>query len=110
MEPWAALGGWSFNDTDEPTATAYSDLARSDIAHLNIFFSSLAVFMLTYRFTVVDIDWQYPTAADRNGRPEDFKTLPKLLSNLRSSLNGYYTNLLLLRDCGCAAEELPVDP
>ncbi|KAK7941547.1 glycoside hydrolase family 18 protein [Apiospora aurea] len=117
MEVWLSIGRSSFDNANKPTPTTLSDLARSDIIQQNVFFSSLAIFMLTYGFTGVDIDWEYPVAANRNGRPEDFETLPKFLSNLRSSLDDYGyglsitipTSFRYLQHFDLAAIEPPVD-
>ncbi|GAB1214599.1 hypothetical protein ATERTT37_003763 [Aspergillus terreus] len=79
-----AIGGWTFNDPG-PTATVFSDLARSE-ANQKKFFKSLLSFMSTYGFDGVDIDWEYPAADDRNGRPEDFDNFPKFMANLKNAL------------------------
>lgn len=79
-----AIGGWSFNDPG-PTATTFSDLAASE-SNQKAFFKSLISFMATYNFDGVDIDWEYPGAADRSGRPEDFANLPTFMANLKNAL------------------------
>jgi GH18 family chitinase len=78
------IGGWSFNDPG-PTATTFSDLVGSE-DNQRIFFKSLISFMATYNFDGVDIDWEYPAADDRSGRPEDFANFPKFMSNLKVAL------------------------
>ncbi|KAL2811037.1 glycoside hydrolase superfamily [Aspergillus granulosus] len=80
-----ALGGWTFNDPG-PTATVFSDLAASEEKQKK-FFKSLVSFMSTYGFDGVDLDWEYPRADDRSGRPEDFKNFPKFMANLKKTLN-----------------------
>ncbi|KAJ6191606.1 Glycoside hydrolase superfamily [Penicillium mononematosum] len=79
-----AIGGWSFNDPG-PTASIFSDLSASDKKQKK-FFKSLISFMSTYNFDGVDIDWEYPAADDRNGRPEDFHNFPKFMANLKKAL------------------------
>lgn len=79
-----AIGGWTFNDVG-PTATTFSDIARSE-ANQKKFFKSLIAFMSTYGFDGVDIDWEYPAADDRSGRPEDFKNFSKFMANLKNVL------------------------
>lgn len=56
LETWIAIGGWSMNDPDQPTATTFSDLAASESAQSQ-FFESLLSFLETYGFDGVDIDW-----------------------------------------------------
>ncbi|KAK8131799.1 chitinase [Apiospora sp. TS-2023a] len=89
LQLWLAIGGWTFNDDTSPTVTTFSDLARADITYQNVFFSSLTLFMMTFGFTGIDIDWEYPGADDRNGRSEDYENFPKFLKNLKTALNAY---------------------
>lgn len=86
---WLSIGGWTFTDSDQATATTFSDLAAADITHQNVFFSSLTLFMTTWGFSGVDIDWEYPAASDRSGRTEDYANYPKFLANLKSALDEY---------------------
>jgi chitinase len=86
---WLSIGGWDFTDSGTPTATTFSDLAAAPITFQNVFFASLTLFMSTWGFSGVDIDWEYPGAADRNGRGEDFVNYPKFLANLKAALNEY---------------------
>jgi GH18 family chitinase len=79
-----AIGGWTFNDPG-PTATVFSDLARSE-ENQQKFFKSLIPFLSTYNFDGVDIDWEYPVDVDRSGRPEDFESFPKFMANLKKAL------------------------
>lgn len=81
-----AIGGWSFNDPG-PSATTFSDLVASE-DNQRAFFRSLISFMSTYDFDGVDIDWEYPGATDRSGRPEDFANYPKFIANLKQALSG----------------------
>ncbi|KAL5355927.1 glycoside hydrolase superfamily [Aspergillus floccosus] len=79
-----AIGGWTFNNPG-PTASTFSDLVRSE-ENQKKFFRSLVSFMSTYGFDGVDIDWEYPAADDRHGRPEDFDNFPKFMTNLKKVL------------------------
>jgi chitinase len=56
VEIWIALGGWVFNDADQPTATTFSDIAGSE-ENQKAFAKSLLSMMSTYNFDGVDIDW-----------------------------------------------------
>ena len=81
-----AIGGWSFNSPG-PTARTFSDLAASE-DNQRKFFKSLISFMSTYGFDGVDIDWEYPGASERSGRPEDFANFPRFIANLKNALRG----------------------
>ncbi|KAF3384739.1 LysM domain-containing protein [Penicillium rolfsii] len=87
LEVWISIGGWAFNDDDQPTKTTFSDLAASETAQTE-FFGSLITFLVKYGFTGVDIDWEYPAADDRNGRAEDYVNYVTFLRNLRRALDG----------------------
>lgn len=86
LKVWISIGGWSFNDPDQPTAWTFSDLAGS-AANQRKFFDSLISFMSFYGFDGVDIDWEYPVAPERSGRPADFQNFPVMLQNLRNAFN-----------------------
>ncbi|KAF7592768.1 hypothetical protein BBP40_012526 [Aspergillus hancockii] len=85
LQVYIALGGWDFNDPG-PTRTTFSDLAASQSAQ-DTFFESLTSFMLHNDFDGVDLDWEYPVADDRGGRPEDFANFVTLVKRLRERLN-----------------------
>ncbi|ESK89422.1 class v [Moniliophthora roreri MCA 2997] len=85
LETWISIGGWSMNDPDQPTATTFSDLAGSADAQRR-FFSSLIQFMGTYGFDGVDIDWEYPVAPERSGKPADYANYISFLKNLKNAL------------------------
>ncbi|KAJ6105101.1 hypothetical protein N7523_010175 [Penicillium sp. IBT 18751x] len=89
QEHWLSIGGWDFSDDDAPTATTFSDLCAADTDTQNDFFKSLTLFMNTYGFTGVDIDWEYPAATDRNDRSEDYANFPKFLARLKKALAQY---------------------
>jgi GH18 family chitinase len=79
-----AIGGWTFNDPGR-TGTVFSDLAASEEKQ-DKFITSLISFMSTHDFDGIDLDWEYPEADDRNGRPEDYKNFPKFMSRLKNEL------------------------
>ena len=85
LEVYIAIGGWDFNDPG-PTRTTFSDLAGSQSAQ-DAFFESLVSFMLQNDFDGVDLDWEYPTADDRGGRPEDYANYVTLVKRLRERLD-----------------------
>ncbi|KAE8352807.1 glycoside hydrolase superfamily [Aspergillus coremiiformis] len=85
LQVYIALGGWDFNEPG-PTRTTFSDLAASQSAQ-DAFFESLTSFMLHNGFDGVDLDWEYPNADDRGGKPEDFANYVTLVKRLRERLN-----------------------
>jgi chitinase len=56
VQLWVAIGGWTFNDAEQPTANVFSQLAAST-SHQDSFANSLISMMNTYGFDGVDIDW-----------------------------------------------------
>ncbi|OLN85019.1 Killer toxin subunits alpha/beta 4 [Colletotrichum chlorophyti] len=84
LRVYIAIGGWTFNDPG-PTATTFSDIARSE-ENQKRFIKSLIAFLNTYDMDGVDLDWEYPEAPDRSGRPEDFENFPKFMDNLHKAL------------------------
>ncbi|OTA65820.1 glycoside hydrolase family 18 protein, partial [Hypoxylon sp. EC38] len=88
IQTWISIGGWDFNDPG-PTQTTWSDLAASESTRA-AFISSLRNFMDKYGFQGVDIDWEYPGAPDRNGKPEDTKNFVTLLQEMRSAYGTSY--------------------
>jgi chitinase len=42
--------------------------------------------MQTYGFDGIDIDWEYPVAPERAGKPEDYQNYVSFLKNLKSAL------------------------
>ncbi|KAL8378735.1 hypothetical protein RB599_008513 [Gaeumannomyces hyphopodioides] len=87
LKVYVAIGGWSFNNPGWPTANVFGDLAESEEKQ-RVFFRSLISFMETYNFDGVDIDWEYPAATDRAGRPGDYQNFPKFIANLKSAISG----------------------
>ncbi|KAG6006481.1 hypothetical protein E4U21_007025 [Claviceps maximensis] len=84
LKIWVALGGWAFNDPG-PTQTTFSDVAGS-AANTDVFLGSLVRFLDRYGFDGVDIDWEYPVAADRQGREQDYANIVTLMKELRLRL------------------------
>ncbi|GKU22649.1 unnamed protein product [Fusarium langsethiae] len=89
QELWLSIGGWTFSDNGSPTATTFSDLVNADTTRQRAFFTSLTLFMQTWGFSGVDIDWEYPVDHDRNGRESDFKAYPVFLKRLKAALRDY---------------------
>ncbi|KAF5655126.1 glycoside superfamily [Fusarium sp. NRRL 25303] len=89
QELWLSIGGWTFSDNGSPTATTFSDLVNAEETRQRAFFASLVLFMQTWGFSGVDIDWEYPVDHDRNGRESDFKAYPRFMKRLKSALRDY---------------------
>lgn len=85
LKVFIAIGGWTFNDEGQPTRNTFSNIANNP-QNQKAFIKSLISFMSTYNFDGVDLDWEYPEAADRGGIGADFDNAPKFLSSLKSSL------------------------
>jgi len=85
LQVWLAVGGWAMND-EGPWRTTFSDLAASERAQ-DEFFESLVSFMTKWNYDGVDIDWEYPVAPDRGGKPQDFKSFVNFMRRLRLRLN-----------------------
>ncbi|KAL3453554.1 hypothetical protein BJX65DRAFT_302452 [Aspergillus insuetus] len=81
-----ALGGWTFNDNHTIWQPVFSDIVSSE-ANRKRFTSEIMAFMARYGFDGVDIDWEYPGAGDRGGRPEDGVNFSKLLFWMRGMFN-----------------------
>jgi chitinase len=89
LEVWIAVGGWAMNDPGAYTEV-FSNLAGSQAAQ-DEFFEALVTFMVDNDFDGVDIDWEYPSAPDRGGRPADLENYVTFVSNLRNRLNALGT-------------------
>lgn len=54
------------------------------------FIDSLIRFMDTYGFDGADLDWEYPSAEDRGGRPDDTENLVTLCREMRQAFGTRY--------------------
>ncbi|RSL86747.1 hypothetical protein CDV31_016357 [Fusarium ambrosium] len=81
-----ALGGWTFNDNHTIWQPVFSDLSSTG-AKRAAFVSELVKFMDRYGFDGVDIDWEYPGAGDRGGKPDDGENLTKLFKDIRAGFD-----------------------
>ncbi|KAL4860892.1 hypothetical protein BDV12DRAFT_204588 [Aspergillus spectabilis] len=87
LQVFIAVGGWAFSDPG-PTRTAWSDMARTDEGR-HLFINSLIFAMLQYNLDGVDLDWEYPVADDRSGRPQDFENYVTLVREMRERFDEY---------------------
>lgn len=86
LKVFVAIGGWAFSNPSAPTHKTFSELAGASEERQRHFMRSLISFMGRYDFDGVDIDWEYPVAAGRGGKPEDFENFPQFLAKLKSGL------------------------
>jgi chitinase len=71
VQTWLGVGGWEFSDEGE-TRTTWSELAAS-LDNRKAFISSAIDMLDVYGFQGLDVDWEWPTASSRGGRPDDKK-------------------------------------
>ncbi|KAJ8125457.1 hypothetical protein O1611_g8182 [Lasiodiplodia mahajangana] len=83
LETWVSVGGWDFNDPG-PTQSTFSDIAAS-ATNRATFIASVESFMKQYGFQGIDIDWEYPGAPDRSGKPDDTENFVTLLKEMRAA-------------------------
>ncbi|KAL2813347.1 hypothetical protein BDW59DRAFT_167530 [Aspergillus cavernicola] len=83
---WVSVGGWTFNDPG-PFQSVFTNLAEKFWLSYT-FAESLMEFMDRFGFDGVDLDWEYPGADDRGGKPEDVKNFPNMLGILKKKLQG----------------------
>lgn len=77
-----AIGGWN------ESPAKYSTMAANEGSRRQ-FASSCVSFIKKYGFDGLDVDWEYPGAANRGGRPEDKTNFILLLKELRQQFNQY---------------------
>jgi chitinase len=112
LQTWIAVGGvsdhpicfaqhvtnclqWSFNDPGTKTYNAYSDMVSTQ-ANRGAFIQSLIMFMDTYGFQGVDIDWEYPAEPKCGGRKEDADNLVLLMKEMKEQFGGRFGSSLIL--------------
>ena len=82
LQAWLGVGGWEFSDEGE-THTTWSDVPSSE-TNRKAFVSSTVAFLDKYGFHGLDVDWEWPAAANHGGRPEDTKNQVRELHMLTS--------------------------
>eukprot|EP00887_Chlorella_sp_A99_P002354 scaffold10.g2354.t1 len=83
LKTLVSLGGWSFTDPG-PTQRIFGDMVSS-AANRAAFIRSALAFTAQHGFDGVDLDWEYPGAADRGGRSTDKSGLVALVRELRAA-------------------------
>jgi GH18 family chitinase len=88
LQTWIAISGWNFNEPG-PTATAFSDMVSCK-ENRTKFITEVKAFMQTYAFDGLDIDWEYPSASDRGGKPADKDNLVLFTQEIRAAFGMRY--------------------
>ncbi|KAK6828998.1 hypothetical protein RU639_003403 [Aspergillus parasiticus] len=83
-----ALGGWTHTDPG-PYREVFTTMVSSP-ANRQMFITNLLSFLTQYGFDGVDIDWEYPGAEERGGRPTDKENFTKLLQEIRQEFQTKY--------------------
>lgn len=88
LKTWVSVGGWAFNDPG-PTQMAFSDMAMTPKSR-GTFINETLAFMESYGFDGLDLDWKYPVALDRGGRPADKANYVQLVKEIRHAFGDTY--------------------
>jgi chitinase len=86
IELFVSIGGWTFSDNETATQPIFGNIARSG-ANRQTFANNVLQFLNTYGYDGVDIDWEYPGAPDRGGKPDDTKNYVLMLETLRKTFH-----------------------
>ncbi|KAF9888672.1 hypothetical protein FE257_008430 [Aspergillus nanangensis] len=86
LQIFVSIGGWTFSDNDTATQPLFGNIARSD-SNRQKFADNTLTFLNLYGFDGVDLDWEYPGAPDRGGKPDDTKNYVQLVKTLRDTFD-----------------------
>ncbi|RMZ37363.1 hypothetical protein CA14_011666 [Aspergillus flavus] len=86
LKIYVSVGGWTFSDNDTVTQPLFGEIA-ADATKRRTFANNTLKILNIYGFDGIDIDWEYPGAGDRRGKPRDTDNYVKLLAKLRSTFN-----------------------
>lgn len=87
LQVFISVGGWTFSDNDTVTQPLLSEIASTE-ANRQKFADNVVRFCNKWGFDGLDLDWEYPGAPDRGGKPEDTENFIKLMRTLRQTFNG----------------------
>ncbi|KAF9457380.1 glycoside hydrolase superfamily [Collybia nuda] len=79
-----AVGGWAFS-TEDATRTIFTTMV-STAASRTKFVAAVKQFLVRYKLDGVDIDFEYPSAMERNAPASETPNLTAFFQELRSSL------------------------
>ncbi|KAJ5098775.1 hypothetical protein N7532_005776 [Penicillium argentinense] len=88
LQTWISIGGWAFSDPG-PTRYAWTNMVQGRSTRAN-FIDNLIRFMETYGFDGVDLDWEYPQAADRDGHYTDTENYVALVREMRHAFGSRF--------------------
>lgn len=84
-----SVGGWEFGDTNTElgaiSAPFFSEMV-TDPEKRAEFIDSVVLFIETYGFDGIDLDWEYPGQATRGGQSTDYDNYLIFLDELRTAL------------------------
>ncbi|KAK0669896.1 bacteriodes thetaiotaomicron symbiotic chitinase [Cercophora samala] len=86
LQIYVSIGGWTFSDNGTATQPVFGNIART-AANRDKFARALLKFMNQYGFDGADLDWEYPGAPDRGGKPDDTKNYVELFKTLREAFD-----------------------
>ena len=80
---YISVGGWAAG------GAVFSNMV-GNTENRATFIASAIQFMKTYGFDGIDIDWEYPAAADRDGVAADTANFVTFLQELKAACGGLY--------------------
>ncbi|KAF2495510.1 hypothetical protein BU16DRAFT_561793 [Lophium mytilinum] len=86
LKVFISVGGWTFSDNGTATQPVFGNIASS-VQNREKFANNVLAFLNGHGFDGIDIDWEYPGAPDRGGRPEDTNNYVLLLQALRNAFD-----------------------
>ncbi|KAF9874970.1 bacteriodes thetaiotaomicron symbiotic chitinase [Colletotrichum karsti] len=86
LKVYIAVGGWTFSDNGTVTQPLLGEISSTE-ANRQKFSDNVVRFLDRHGFDGIDIDWEYPGAPDRGGKPQDTENFTKLMKTLRQTFN-----------------------
>lgn len=83
-----SVGGWAFNDPGPTQQEFHNIISTADSRRK--FIDSVQNYLSSYGFDGIDIDYEYPSAPDRGGHPEDKLNYLQLVKEMRESFGSKY--------------------
>ncbi|KAH8706988.1 hypothetical protein GQ44DRAFT_831181 [Phaeosphaeriaceae sp. PMI808] len=87
LKVFISVGGWTFSDNGTVTQPLLSEISSSD-SNRRKFADNVVKFCNKWGFDGLDLDWEYPGAPDRGGKPVDTENFTTLMKALRQAFNG----------------------